>query len=135
MHELAVTESILEISLRHAQDAGAERIRDLYLVIGQLSSIVDDSVQFYWEMISKDTLAEGSRLHFRRIPAEMECQACAQPFSPGDEDFTCPACGSPNVRITAGDEFYMEAINVEMPGEKADSGAPRQTPEYAGSQK
>lgn len=135
MHELAVTESILEISLRHAEEAGAERIKNLYLVIGQLSSIVDDSVQFYWEMISKDTLAEGSRLHFRRIPAEMECQACAQSFSPGDEDFVCPACGSFNVRITAGDEFYMEAIDVEMPGEKVDSRSPTQTREYAGSQK
>lgn len=135
MHELAVTESILEISLRHAEEAGAERINDLYLVIGQLSSIVDDSVQFYWEMISKETLAEGSRLHFRRIPAEMECQECGQRFSPGDQDFMCPACGSLNVRITAGDEFYIEAIDVEMPGEEADSESPTPTPEYAGSQK
>jgi hydrogenase nickel incorporation protein HypA/HybF len=135
MHELAVTESILEISLRHAEEAGAERIKDLYLVIGQLSSIVDDSVQFYWEMISKNTLAEDSLLHFRRIPAEMECQACEKRFSPGDEDFFCPACGSLNVRITAGDEFYMEAIDIEMPGEKVDSGSPTHNREYAGSQK
>ncbi|MEJ2262534.1 MAG: hydrogenase maturation nickel metallochaperone HypA [Anaerolineales bacterium] len=135
MHELAVTESILEISLRHAEEAGAEGIRDLYLVIGQLSSIVDDSVQFYWEMISKDTLAEGSRLHFRRIPAEMMCQACEKRFCPGEEDFACPECGSLNVRVTAGDEFYMEAIDVEMPGEKDESGSPTHTHEYAGTQK
>jgi hydrogenase nickel incorporation protein HypA/HybF len=135
MHELAVTESILEISLRHAEEAGAERIKDLYLVIGQLSSIVDDSVQFYWEMISKNTLAEDSQLHFRRIPAEMACQACKTGFFPGDEDFSCPACGSFNVRITAGDEFYMEAIDIEVPGEKDDSGSPEQTCEYVGSPK
>ena len=47
MHELPVTESILEIALRHAQEAGARRITDLYLIIGQLSTIVDDSIQFY----------------------------------------------------------------------------------------
>ena len=53
MHELSVTESILEITVRHAQDAGAIKVNDLYLVIGDLASIVDDSVQFYWEIISQ----------------------------------------------------------------------------------
>ena len=38
MHELAVTESILQIATRHAREAGASRITNLYLVIGQYSS-------------------------------------------------------------------------------------------------
>lgn len=135
MHELTVTESILEISLRHAQGAGAERIMDLHLVIGQLSSFVDDSIQFYWEMISKDTPAEGSQLHFRRIPAEMQCQACERRFSPGELEFNCPACGSLDVRIIAGEEFYIEAIDIEMPGESTTSESPAQTPELVGSKK
>ncbi|MBE3067891.1 MAG: hydrogenase maturation nickel metallochaperone HypA, partial [Chloroflexi bacterium] len=40
MHELAVTESLLEIAVRHAQTQNASRITDLYLVLGQWSSIV-----------------------------------------------------------------------------------------------
>jgi hydrogenase nickel incorporation protein HypA/HybF len=52
MHELAVTESILEIALRHAQEHNARHITGLYLVLGQWASIVDDSVQFYWDIIS-----------------------------------------------------------------------------------
>ena len=32
MHELAVTESILEIAKKYAQQAGASRVTDLYLV-------------------------------------------------------------------------------------------------------
>jgi hydrogenase nickel incorporation protein HypA/HybF len=65
MHELSVTESILEIALRHASNANAKRITNLYMVKGQLASIVDDSVQFYWDIISKDSIAEGAVLHFR----------------------------------------------------------------------
>jgi hydrogenase nickel incorporation protein HypA/HybF len=73
MHELTITESLLEIVLRHADKAGAHRVRDLFLVIGQLSSIVDDSVQFYWDIISDGTIAEGAKLHFNRIATEIEC--------------------------------------------------------------
>ena len=112
MHELSVTESILEISLRHAREANATRVLGLNLVIGQLASIVDDSVQFYWAIVSKDTPAEGAELHFRRIPTELLCRQCNQRYHP-DGDLACPNCGGSQVKILAGEEFYLEAIDVE----------------------
>ena len=112
MHELPVTESILEIALRHANQTGAARVTDLYLVIGQLASIVDDSVQFYWDIVAKDTPAEGASLHFRRIPTELLCRPCNQRYHPGD-DMACPTCGGSQVQVVAGEEFYLEAIDVE----------------------
>jgi len=111
MHELMVTESILEIALRHADQAKAGRISDLYLVIGALSSVVNDSVQFYWDFVSEGTAAEGATLHFRRIPAELACQACGNTYSP-DENLTCPACESSNIQIISGQEFFLEAIEI-----------------------
>ncbi len=111
MHELMVTESILEITLRHAEKAGAGRVADLYLVIGDLSSIIDDSVQFYWDFISEGTIAQGAKLHFRRIPTEFACQRCETRFDMA-EIFTCPACQSSQLQIVAGQEFYLEAIEI-----------------------
>ena len=113
MHERAVTESLLEIALRHAQQAGATRITGLYLVIGQLSSFIDESVQFYWDILSEDTIAERAMLHFRRIPVEMACLDCQSRYSPSDKDFTCPQCSSSRVKVIAGEEFLLEAIDVE----------------------
>jgi hydrogenase nickel incorporation protein HypA/HybF len=113
MHELPVTESILEIALRYAKQAEASRITELNLVIGQLSSIIDDSIQFYWDIIAKDTIAEGARLNFQRIPTQMTCQECQTAFSPQDDDFACPNCRSQQVRITAGDEFFLESIQID----------------------
>lgn len=113
MHELSVTESILEISLRHASEANAKRITNLYLVIGQLASIVDDSVQFYWDIISADTIAAGAVLHFRRLPTVLACLECSSQFSPGNGSFSCPNCMSERIKVVSGDEFYMEAIDIE----------------------
>ena len=110
MHELSVTQSILDIAVRNA---GPRKITQINLVIGQFSSIVDDSVQFYWDVISKDTAAEGARLHFERIPGEMTCQQCGHVFRPKGETFDCPACSSPFVKITKGEEFQVESIDVE----------------------
>jgi hydrogenase nickel incorporation protein HypA/HybF len=117
MHELAITERILEICLDHAARAGACQITDIDLVIGQLASMVDDSVQYYWHILSAGTLAAEATLHFRRIAAEMICQQCHTRYRLQPDQFICPACGSADVRISAGEEFYIESINVELAGE------------------
>jgi len=113
MHELSVTESILEIAIRHAQAQKAGNITDLYLVIGQWSSVVDDSVQFYWDIISEGTIAKGAKLHFRRVITELICQDCGRGYQPGSENMNCPQCGGTNVKIKTGEEFFLEAIDVE----------------------
>ncbi|MCW5203312.1 hydrogenase maturation nickel metallochaperone HypA [Desulfobulbus sp. US4] len=110
MHELSVTQSILDIVLQHAKD---RKVQQVNLVIGQFSSIVDDSVQFYWEIIAKDTLAAEAQLHFERIPGEMTCTACNHVFHPGNETFTCPSCKSNAVRVSGGREFQVDSIDVE----------------------
>ncbi|OGO30645.1 MAG: hydrogenase maturation nickel metallochaperone HypA [Chloroflexi bacterium RBG_16_54_18] len=113
MHELAVTQHILDIALRHATQAQATRITDLYLVIGQLSSIVDDSVQFYWEILTQETPAKDSRLHFERVPAELCCLDCEQEFYLNGADLVCPQCAGVHIKIITGEEFLLEAIEVE----------------------
>lgn len=113
MHELAVTESILNISTRYAQQAEATRVTDIHIVIGRLSSIVDDSVQFYWEIIAQEGICAGAILHFQRIPAELLCLNCGNNFTLNGDLTPCPQCGSMKVSVTRGDEFYVESIEIE----------------------
>lgn len=113
MHELAITESILEIAVRHAQAQNATRITDMYLVLGQWSSVVDDSVQFYWDIISDGTIAKGAKLHFRRVPVDLLCLDCGTVYRPSSEELVCPQCGSVRVKVKTGEEFQLEAIDVE----------------------
>ncbi len=117
MHELSVTQHMLEIVVRHAEQAQAARITDIHLVIGQLSSFIDESIQFYWDTLSSGTLAEGAQLHFERVPAQVECTECGQRSTLTESAQGCLACGSLNVRVVAGEEFYVRAIQVQAADE------------------
>jgi len=113
MHELAVTESILKTALEYATREKATSVTDLYLKIGVLSTIVDDSVQFYWSFIAKDTICANAKLHFERLPARFLCQDCKNEYEITDELTACPICGSIHVQVISGDEFQLEGINIE----------------------
>jgi hydrogenase nickel incorporation protein HypA/HybF len=127
MHELAVTEGILNAALEAAQKAGARRISAINLVIGDLSSIVDDSVQFYFDILSKDTVAAGAALCFRREPGRATCRDCGHAFEvrPPLEPI-CPACGSIRLEVTGGRQFLVESIEVEDEGSSRQGDSERQ---------
>ncbi len=114
MHELPITQNILKIALRYGLENNATQITDLYLVIGQLSSVIDESIQFYWPIVGKDTIAAEATLHFKRIPAQLECQECQTAYTiPDGELTTCPECDSSHINILAGKEFQLESIGIE----------------------
>lgn len=113
MHELPVTQSLLKIALDHAEKANAKQITALNIVMGELASMVDDSIQFYWEVIAKDTIAEKAKLNFRRVPAELQCMTCFHKYHPTDRELVCPQCGGVGAKVIAGEEFALESIDVE----------------------
>jgi hydrogenase nickel incorporation protein HypA/HybF len=113
MHELPVAESILEIALRYAKAQNATQITDLYIVMGQWASMVDDSIQFYWDLISEGTIAQGATLHFERIPAELNCLDCGQTYHPDAKAIFCPGCESTRIKILHGEEFRLDSIEIE----------------------
>ena len=113
MHELAVTEEILRIATEYAREAKATRITAIHLVIGQMAGFVDDCIQFYFDLLTKGTLAEGARLHFHRIPTRLRCWGCGQEFVPEDMDWRCPQCQMAGGEVVAGKEFFVESIEIE----------------------
>lgn len=117
MHELAVTESILKITTRYALQEQASRVTDVFLVIGDLSSIIDDSVQFYWDFITKDTVCAQSILHFHRITAKAKCKACGHEYHL-KELMPCPTCNSALFKIIEGEEFYVDSIQITKNGDQ-----------------
>ena len=113
MHELGITEQLLNLTLEHAARAHASRVTRLNLVIGELSSVVDESIQFYWEIMAKDSLAERAELHFERVPARFCCQACHAEFELSAFEGQCPQCGGVQVKVVDGDQFRLDSIEIE----------------------
>lgn len=114
MHEMAVTEDIMRIVREHAGRGGATKVTDIYLVIGELTSFIDDSIQFYFDMLSPGTVAEGAELHFKRIKTRFRCRDCGHEFEPEDRNWVCPKCQALGGDVIAGKEFYVESLEVEM---------------------
>jgi hydrogenase nickel incorporation protein HypA/HybF len=126
VHELSFAESTLELTLRRAREAGAARVVALYLVVGEFTPLEPASLEFYWDQITKGTPADGSRVTVRRVPAQLTCTDCGADFDGRDETWVCQACGSSRLRMTRGDECYLEAIDVETP-ERSSTGCEAQS--------
>jgi hydrogenase nickel incorporation protein HypA/HybF len=112
MHELSITQNVLNIVIEHAQRAGAQKVTTINLVVGELTGFVDDSIQFYFDMLSPETIAAGAKLAIRRIPAEVRCRACGEVFALHDHKWACPKCSALGGEILSGREFSVDSIEI-----------------------
>ncbi|HEY95358.1 MAG TPA: hydrogenase maturation nickel metallochaperone HypA [Dehalococcoidia bacterium] len=113
MHEQNICESLLALAVKHAEQAHATRILRIYLVVGEYSGVVDESVEFYFNFLSKGTIAEGADIEFMHIPAQLRCRNCDTMFVPEQLNLHCPNCNEQQVEIASGKEMYLESLEVE----------------------
>ncbi len=113
MHEFGITENIVKIALDKASETQAGKITQINLVIGELSAFIPDSIQFYFDSLSKDTIAQEAVLQFELVPAQLRCRNCSTIFNPQDTLWSCPKCQGQSVEIFKGRELYIESMEVE----------------------
>ncbi len=113
MHELEITRSLVKIALDEAEKAKAKKLTVVNVVIGEMSGAVDDSVAFYFELMTKDTIGEGAKINFRKVPMQAKCLSCGSTVNPKDIFWECEKCHSMDIEMTAGKELYIESIEVD----------------------
>ena len=109
MREIEKIRSVLTSAL---QKADAHPIKDVHLVIGELSDLTETTNRQHWLELGKGTLAERATLHFRLITAEVQCMVCFQKYHPLEKKIHCPFCGSFGAKILVGEEFHLETIQL-----------------------
>lgn len=112
MHEYALTEGILGIVQKEAIKAGATHVDEIVIVIGELSTFVDEYIETYFTEMARGTLAENASLVFQKIEARAGCLNCQAEFRPRQKFHNCPECGSPLFQLKEGNELYIESIEA-----------------------
>jgi hydrogenase nickel incorporation protein HypA/HybF len=113
MHEMSLTESIVEIAVEAAERDGAPRVRKVFVDIGALSHVEPEALLFCFSAVSAGTIAEGATLEIARVPGAGWCADCARSVPLAERFGPCPECGGFHVRMTAGDEMRVSGIEVE----------------------
>lgn len=113
MHELAITESLIDLINREAGDKGFQKVLTISLRVGEYSGLVPDCIREFFPIAAKGTLAEGAELDIRSVPAAFRCLECGYAGPVSRKAACCPDCGSTAIRMTAGREFFVESLKVE----------------------
>lgn len=113
MHELSITQSILNISLNAASKQGASRIRVIRLRVGPFSGVVPECVQMYLDVLAKGTCAEGAKMEVETVPLRVFCRNCGKESEITREHIQCPFCGSIQLKRLSGKEFIVDSLEVD----------------------
>ena len=113
MHEMAIAEGILDIALDYAKQNNAEKIREVGLLLGEMSGVETDSLEFCFESLVRGTIAEGALLKLRRVPLMGRCRKCGRETHIEHYNFICPACRECALDILSGRELQVEYLEVD----------------------
>jgi hydrogenase nickel incorporation protein HypA/HybF len=113
MHEYPITQSIVQISNEEALKHGAKKITEIRLKVGELSGLVPESLQIYFDMISQGTLAEGAKLMVEIVHIKFICNNCGNESGVVGGVYKCPKCDSKDIKIINGNEYMIDSMEVE----------------------
>jgi hydrogenase nickel incorporation protein HypA/HybF len=110
VHELSLSQAIVETTLRHAE---GRPVKSVQMRIGALRQVVPESLEFYFGLVTRETLAAGAALEVAYLAARLRCGDCGREWEPELPLFRCPSCSGAAVETLSGTEFEIESIVVE----------------------
>jgi hydrogenase nickel incorporation protein HypA/HybF len=122
MHEFSVMSQIVDSILSEAKKRMATRIEEVELQIGEYTMLGEEQLKFAYEVLSRDTVLQGSKLKVGHIKGKIEC-SCGftgsvepSPDSPHKvvPILECPKCKGA-AKITEGRECVIRNIRMVVP--------------------
>ena len=112
MHEMSLTESIVEIACEEAKKRSAARVTRVRLAVGMLSHAEPEALTFCFAAVAAGTLAQDAALEIERTPGEGWCLDCGKTVALAERFGACPECGKYRVQMTAGDELKIRELEI-----------------------
>jgi hydrogenase nickel incorporation protein HypA/HybF len=119
---MGITQGILSASFDAAKGAGAQRITEIRVSIGEITEIQEFALQFAFEALTPGTMAEGATLTVTHIPATSKCNECGVEYGHDRFQMLCPECGSFNVTPLTGREMQIDSIEADDDCAEQDAG-------------
>ena len=122
MHELGITQGIIDRAREAAEKAGSRRVTDLFITVTAAADFSQESIEMYFEMLAgEDELFEDAALHFTDRPIAASCLSCNEEFMTEAPRPTCPHCGSQQVRLDpAAPMIQLTDIGIDDAEEQSD---------------
>ncbi|MBI4784660.1 MAG: hydrogenase maturation nickel metallochaperone HypA [Oscillatoriophycideae cyanobacterium NC_groundwater_1537_Pr4_S-0.65um_50_18] len=112
MHETDMTKALI-LTVKEWWEAQPEpiAISQVHLVVGQFTCVEPVSLQFTFEVQTRNTFLEGATLVIRETPLIAFCHTCQTEYSPViGLQYACPDCRSPLDDIRSGRELKIDRI-------------------------
>ena len=113
MHEMSLCEGVLHILQTEAKNQGFTKVKTVWLEIGDLSSVEPDAMLFSFDVVTRNSLADGAKLEIIHVPGDAWCMQCSKNVPVKQRFDECPECGSYQLQITGGDEMKIKELEVE----------------------
>jgi hydrogenase nickel incorporation protein HypA/HybF len=113
LHELSLTQNLIEIAEQHARREGATTITVITLEIGVLSGVIREAVEFAFEACTRGTIAEGAVLEIIHVPGIGYCHECDQDCPMESLTDTCPHCGGFALEVRQGQEMTLTEMEID----------------------
>ncbi len=114
MHEFSLMDSILTTVESAAKEAGASRVTQIDLLVGELAQVMDEAMTFAFEALSEDTICDKATLNLKVVRPKSRCDECGCEFEHDVFHRRCPKCDSPSTVLIAGKELLIDKIEVDI---------------------
>jgi hydrogenase nickel incorporation protein HypA/HybF len=115
VHELSIAEGVVRIAAEHAD---GRRVTKVYLKVGYLRQVVPSALSFGFELLAQGTPVEDAELEIDMIAAAGTCRACGDRTRLEGFPLQCGSCGDFDLSIVAGEELYVESLELEEPADE-----------------
>ncbi len=113
MHELSIALGIVDIAEKETAKAQADTVSEIELLIGSLSGVEMEALDFVWPSAVKDTVLENAERKVEKIDAQARCLECEHIFPVEQLYDNCPKCNSYFKDIFQGKELKVKRLILE----------------------